>query len=85
MRLNVARQFGHGTDRQSRKQRPLGPNEAHPRATLTADDVRAIRAACEAGVLLSELAQRYGVTETTISHIALRRTWLNVSHEPSEA
>jgi hypothetical protein len=78
MRLNVARQFGHGTDARRRRKTERGPNEAHPLARLTADDVRAIRKARDGGQKLAALAEKYGVSEATISHIALRKTWRHV-------
>jgi 5-methylcytosine-specific restriction endonuclease McrA len=51
--------------------------EAHGAAKLTEADVRAIRRRRPAE-LLSALATEYGVTETTISDIARRRTWRHV-------
>jgi Pectobacterium phage endonuclease len=48
-------------------------------ARLTAQDVREIRALIKVpGVTQSELARRYGVTRTSISHIKSGRTWAHL-------
>lgn len=52
--------------------------ERNVRALLTAEDVRAIRAARTAGAGSSELARRYGVSQPTISQIIHRKTWKHV-------
>ena len=50
--------------------------ERHGAAKLTADDVRAIRAAT--GVTHRELAQRYGVSKSHVSDIRRGRYWSHV-------
>jgi hypothetical protein len=47
----------------------------HHRAKLNEEKVRKIRKLHAEGVRQIELAQRYGVTQQTISHIIGRRTW----------
>lgn len=47
----------------------------HNTTSLSESDVRSIRRALAAGVKQEELAERYAVTQTTISCIKLRRTW----------
>ena len=42
---------------------------------LTAEDIRAIRASNEKGV---RLAERYGISRSTLSSIRLRRTWKHI-------
>ena len=50
--------------------------DTHPRAQLTEDDVRAIRALHAAGgITLSRLATQYGAHIATIHSIVSRRTW----------
>ena len=49
--------------------------DKHWRARLTADAVRAIRAAASNGVSGSELARRYGVDPSTVSLVISGRTW----------
>jgi hypothetical protein len=51
------------------------PGVQNGRAKLTEDDVRAIRAAADAGVDLLVLATRYHVTRTSIDFIFKRKTW----------
>lgn len=45
---------------------------------LTPEDVRAIRESYKNGDSYRELAQRYGVTIVTISHVVRRVTWRSV-------
>jgi hypothetical protein len=52
-----------------------GQGAAHPKAKLTDDDVRAIRASTERGI---RLAERYGVTATLISNSRQRKVWKHV-------
>jgi len=49
--------------------------EAHGEAKLSEADVTEIRSCSSSGV---ELARRFGVTATTISHIRLRKTWRHI-------
>lgn len=54
-----------------------------PKAKLSPDEVREIRAACAArSVTQDELARRYGVSRPTIGDIVNRRTWKNVTDQP---
>lgn len=47
-------------------------------AKFTADDIRSIRAERNSGAKLSELASKYGTTESYISNIVHRRRWANI-------
>lgn len=49
---------------------------AHPKARLTEDDVRAIRASNATGVALAEC---YGVTTTLISNVRRGKTWKHIA------
>lgn len=49
------------------------------RVKLTAEIVRDVRRRAEAGAMQRSLARELGVSETTISHIVLRRTWQHVT------
>lgn len=53
--------------------------ERNGHARLSAEDVRAIREAYSQGIQQPELARRYGVAQTTISHVVLRETWRHVN------
>lgn len=53
--------------------------EGHPKAKLTTDDVRQIRARFSGGATSTELAAAYGVTTQAIRAIALRKVWRHVS------
>ncbi len=53
-----------------------GRGAAHPKAKLTEDDVRAIRASTEKGI---RLAERYGVTATLISNIRQGKVWAHLA------
>lgn len=66
---NEADKVAHGTALQG---------ERHHQARLTVLDVKTIRQERENGVLLSILAARFSVTESTISSIAKRKTWRHV-------
>lgn len=66
---NVADQATHGTRR---------VGESVAQAKLTERDVRAIRQACADGEPQRSIARRYGVTQTLISRILLRKTWRHV-------
>jgi hypothetical protein len=50
----------------------------HSTAKLTVSDVKNIRARVAAGEQRRGLADEFGVTPTTISHVVLRRTWKDV-------
>ena len=52
--------------------------EAQHSAKLTADDVRAIRAAADAGESFRSIAERYPVSSVQIRHIARRTSWKHV-------
>lgn len=49
------------------------------KARLTEDDVRAVRVAYAGGETQVSLAARYGVSQTTISRVVLRKTWSHVA------
>lgn len=50
-----------------------------PQAKLTDDAVRGIREARASGVKLKDLARRYGVSMTKISHVATGKSWNHVN------
>ena len=52
--------------------------ERHGRAKLTAARVRAIRAAYKRGATTRELAEDYGVCQTSICQVLLRKTWRHI-------
>lgn len=56
--------------------KPMG--ERHYRTHLTTQDVRAIRAAAQAGVVHRELAARYAVTASNIGVICRNESWRHV-------
>lgn len=64
------------SDMASKKRSAWGERNAH--AKLTSDQVLAIRAARAAGVLQRTLAERFGVTRTTISDIDRRHSWTHL-------
>jgi hypothetical protein len=66
---NVADQFVHGT---------AVFGEKSPSAKLTENEVRAIRQACAAGESQRTIARRYGVDQTMVSRILLRKAWRHV-------
>lgn len=52
--------------------------ESHSQAKLTANDVSQIRSLRKAGVLIKEIASRFGVSESHISTIMSGRVWKEV-------
>lgn len=66
---NTADRVTHGTD---------GVGERNAFAKLTEDDVREIRRARDAGESQRDVARRFGVSQGTVSFIALRQTWKHV-------
>lgn len=56
----------------------LARGERNAKTTLTADQVRAIRAAYGTGPSYADLAQAYGVDRGTICNIVRRKTWAHV-------
>jgi hypothetical protein len=65
--------------RKGRANDPRG--EKHPKAKLTEDDVRAIRAALAAGTSSCVLGQQYGVAKNSILSIKHRRNWKHLPQE----
>lgn len=63
--------------------RPHAPPHGHPHAKLNGDVVAEIRRRCAAGETQVKLAERFGVSQTTISRVVTGRTWAPV--EDSEA
>ncbi len=62
------------------RQGPGGPpGERAATAKLTADQVRAIRSACDGGVSRSSLAKEYGVSWQSVAAIVDRRNWRHVA------
>jgi len=69
--------------------RPLPPleprrSEDHPKAKLTAPQVREIRGLVLAGVKQADIGQRFGITQAHVSLIALRRTWKHLPDATAE-
>lgn len=52
--------------------------ELNPRAKLTEDDVRQIRRRAAEGVSQYKLAKEYGLNQSTVSSVVLRKSWQNV-------
>jgi HNH endonuclease len=50
----------------------------HPKAKLTEDDVRTIRQRRASGQKVHSIATDYDLTDTAVSHIALRRNWKHI-------
>lgn len=69
---NVRRQDPHG----SHANKPRG--EGHPNAKMTAEKVRALRAAYATTRALRPLAREYAITTTAVLQIVQRRTWKHV-------
>lgn len=61
----------------SPEKQPRG--ERHGRARLSESDVRAIREGVAHGAAKGEVADRFGVTVSTVKSIASRRTWRHVA------
>lgn len=59
---------------------PLPPSvgERNSSAKMTADKVRGLRAAYDAGGRLSALAEAFGIDTRTARHIAQRTSWTHV-------
>lgn len=53
--------------------------ERHFRTTLTEDQVREIRSLGAAGVVLSEIGRRFGISKSAAKHIVRRRRWKHVA------
>jgi hypothetical protein len=68
-RENMADQVAHGTRRKG---------ETNGRAVLTDTDVREIRELLQAGVIQTEIAQRFGVSQVLISLISRGKNWTHV-------
>lgn len=67
----------------SRKGRLHGPGqqlqgEANPFVKLTEVDVRLIRRLAEDGFHQRAIARRFGISQTNVSHIVLRKSWRHV-------
>lgn len=63
-------------ERKGRHNAPRG--ERHHRSRLTADQVRAIRAAYAHGMTVPALARQYAMTSTNIRAIVTRETWRHI-------
>jgi hypothetical protein len=74
------------------KQRPRGPapgtdstppekrarGSRHPATSLSDEDVKQLRRDAKGGTLRRELANRYGISMSTVSNITSRRTWSHI-------
>ncbi|MFB7114086.1 HNH endonuclease [Streptomyces sp. NPDC056291] len=67
---NLSHQVAHGTRRRG---------EQAPGAKLTADAVREIRRQAADGAAHADIAARFDVTESNVSHIVRRKSWRHVS------
>lgn len=64
--------------------RPAGmPGARNPRAKLTDQDVKDIRELVASGLTNVEIAKRYGVTHSMISHIRTGRSWGRTKNDQS--
>jgi transposase-like protein len=70
------RPYLEGVGRRLQTGQPAGAQ--HPRARLTEDDVRAIRARLEAGDRQVDIARDYDLDPSHVSHIAAGRTWAHL-------
>jgi hypothetical protein len=57
---------------------PPSTGERNSAAKLTAQKVRAIRAAADAGGRVAALAVAFGVSDRTVRHIARRTSWTHI-------
>ncbi len=73
--LLIGTHADNGADKARRGRAPRGAD--HPRATakLTPGDVRAIRGRVDAGHGHGQVAQEFGVSRTTVTHIVSGTTW----------
>ena len=53
--------------------------EKHANSKVTESDVREIRRLYAGGASRKELAERFGIAESTVKHIAARRAWRHVA------
>lgn len=58
--------------------------EAHPRSRVTADQVRAMRAAYDNGARQVDLAKQYGISYSTAGSVIRRETWRHVEDDPED-
>lgn len=67
-------------DARERGRRPIHRGVSNPKAKLTEDEVRAIRARYKAGgVTQQTLADQYGVSQFVVSLIVRRKSWAHVT------
>lgn len=57
---------------------PPSVGERNPAARMTADGVRALRAAYQAGGTLRHLARAFGISERAARHIVRGTSWTHV-------
>ena len=81
VRENVADQVSKGRHASVMRRECLLRGEAHPRAKITADDVRAIRRLKREGAGFLSLGKMYGLDKRTVRSIVERRTWRHVEGE----
>ncbi len=79
----TGRTWRHVTMPAKRRASQFGPRlaakgENHYRSRLTAGDVRQIRSAAAQGMAHQALAEQFGVSRQTVSHIVHRRVWAAV-------
>ena len=74
--LSLGDQSANMADKVAKERQARGERNVHAR--LTADEVLAVRAAHKRGVTQQEIAGEYGVTQSAISLIVLRKNWRHV-------
>ncbi len=81
-RLGISKASAQGHRYRIRNPRPsrggVRRGEAHHMTSLTADDVRKMRALRAAGDKLEYLAELFGVSQQSVGAICQRKTWKHV-------
>jgi group I intron endonuclease len=79
-KISIAKTGTHHSEdskrKMSLKKKGVYGGENHPRAKLCLDDVNHIRELLQQGYTQQAIADTYGVSRVTISHIKCGRTWL---------
>lgn len=76
--LSLGTRLENNRDRDRKGRQVSLTGERHGRSKLTHGDVLAIRNLHASGVQGAHLASRFGVSASTISSVALRKTWRHV-------
>jgi HNH endonuclease len=83
--LFLGTQADNAADRDAKGRSVYMRGERHGSARLTEAQVRSIRAERCGRTLLRVLAERYGVSESTINDVISCRTWRHLTDEPAQA